>query len=266
MKKFLYLVQSKGALPEIYDRIPTERSDMILLTWKDRVEGAIHFPKSTWTQGRNRLLQEALDRQGDYLYYIFLDEDVLFTKGDWRTFEDALLKYEPAVATPYCPWYSPEKKPRLDLEAHTCGWFDAMYNAFHREIIEDRLILPYYDTFDGESWWYSQLFVIELVQELFPDHLLQVNTVWTDNAKHQEYPRQSDFAGKTRWFHREVMRPRSFAKKVLVKASNLWRRTPYRKPSKKISYRVPLAKRKRWLNLESEFWKKGLTPVPAGNE
>lgn len=156
VKKFLYLVQGKGHLPDSYSTIECEQADLLRLSWKEKIDGAIYFPDSTWTEGRNKLLEEALKRNDQYLYYIFLDDDVVFEKGDWRTFEKYLLKYQPAAATPFCLWYPPNKDSPLELEAHTCFMFDAMFNAFHGDVVADGLVLPYYAGFDSKSWWYSQ--------------------------------------------------------------------------------------------------------------
>lgn len=61
-KPFFYLVQGRGPLPGHYADLVSPRSDLIRLAWGEPIEGAIHFPGSTWTEGRNRLLQEALAR------------------------------------------------------------------------------------------------------------------------------------------------------------------------------------------------------------
>lgn len=260
-KQFLYLVQSAAQLPAHYEALQSAQSDRIILTWKEEVEGAIYFPKSTWTQGRNRLLQEALE-QPDYLYYIFLDDDVVFEKGDWRTFEDSLLKYEPAIATPYYPEYKVAAVLNdLDVEAHTCRYFDAMFNAFHRDLIKDGLVLPYCGKFDAESWWYSQWFVVQLAALFYSKYTLQINSVWINNTKHGEYPQADEYKKVQKWFEREVLKPKSVGGLTHI----LWNKILYRRPSlagprppapKPPSYRVSRRRRHRKLNLRSEFWAK----------
>ncbi|HYO77574.1 MAG TPA: hypothetical protein VE010_14025 [Thermoanaerobaculia bacterium] len=204
-KKFLYLVQSRGALPEIYRTIESAEADLLRLTFKEQTDDAIFFPKSTWTEGRNRLLQEALARGGDYLYYIFIDEDIDFEKGGWRTFEQALDAYQPAVATPYYPRYRPSEGSLLDREAQTVHSFDAMFNAFHRDVIHDRLLLPYYPGFDKTSWWYSNMIVIALSQVLYKRRVLQINSVWIKNTEHGEYPQEKAWDEVMRWVETEVV-------------------------------------------------------------
>ena len=206
MQKLVYLVQSATGAPASYDAIPSDRADMIQLTWKEPIGGAVYLPNSTWSQGRNRLLAEAMNRGEPYLYYVFLDDDIVFDKGDWRTFEDVLLKYRPAIATPFFPDYPPVDRSRLDMEAHTCAYFDAMFNAFHHDVARDGLILPYYGGFDGESWWYSQSFVMQLARELYPEHTVQVNSVLIRNTRHADYPQGDDWARMEEFYKTQVLR------------------------------------------------------------
>lgn len=269
MDRFLYLVQSAGRLPESYASIASAQSDLLQLTWKEPLEGAIYYPKSTWTQGRNRLLAEAMRRPQQYLYYIFLDDDVLFEKGSWRSFEEALLKYQPAIASPYFPEYPPVNRSRLDLEAHTCFYFDAMFNAFHRDVVRDGLMLPYYQGWDHESWWYSQLFIMRLAGTLYPRHTVQVNSVIIHNTKHGQYPQGEDWKKVEQWFDSEVLnqRPPGALEKLRQKIEGRLRRLlnrpyiqpayrPPQPPSRQRSYRVSSARRQRLLNCDSTFWAK----------
>ena len=277
MDKFLYLVQSAARLPDIYSSIPSDRAELLQLTWKEPIDGAVYLPKSTWTQGRNRLMAEALQRPRQYLFYVFLDDDVVFEKGNWRVFEDALLKYRPAIASPYFPDYPPVNRSRLDLEAHTCFYFDAMFNAFHADVIRDRLVLPYYGGFDQESWWYSQSFIMQLASALYPDHTMQVNSVVIRNTKHGEYPQGDDWDKIKRWFESQVLRqePPTGFEKLRQKVVGRLRRhlgihyihpahRPPKPPGRPRSYHVSDSTRRRLFNLNSEFWKKSeaISPVP----
>lgn len=267
VKKFLYLVQGRGELPEVYSTIENAQADIIRLSWKEKIDGAIYFPNSTWTQGRNRLLEEARKRETPYLYYIFLDDDIVFEKGDWRTFEECLVKYEPAAATPFCSWYPPNKNSLLELEAHTCFMFDAMFNAFHRDIVNDDLVLPYYTGFDHKSWWYSQWFVIHLMHAFFPKHVLQFNGVWVGNSAHGIYPQSAEFDEGHSWLEREVLKPKpapllpfNLYERVAWRVQRkLLRRnptpTPFREPSKKLrSYCISARQRARKVHSDSSYW------------
>ncbi len=262
-KPFLYLVQSAGKLPELYNDLQSERSDVLSLTWKEKVEGAIYFPKSSWTEGRNRLYEESV-KNPSYLYYIFLDDDVEFSKGSWRDFEDELLKYNPAIAVPYLAEYgSGDAFNDLRLDSQTCYYFDAMYNAFHRDVVMDGLILPYYGNFDQKSWWYSQWIVIHLANLFFPNHILQINTVWINNLKHEDYPKNNDFKPISKWFNKEVLTPRTSIFQNLFKrvAFNIrwkplrWLIWKPRPPFPKLnSYRVPERQKRQKINVNREMW------------
>lgn len=250
-KVFLYLIQGKGLLPQSYSTIQSDRSDVLHLTWKDRIEGSIFFPKSTWTEGRNKLLSEALKMDKEYLYYIFLDDDVEFQKGSWRQFEDELLKYQPAVATPYLIGYP--HNIDTDMEAQTCFMFDAMYNAYHKDVLKDGFILPYFPGFDKKSWWYSQSFVIHLMHLFFPDHTLQINTVRIENNFHGEYPRSSSFTEGSQWFYRHVLKSKS--RKAFLNAHH----TAGKVSAKLDSYNVPISVRKEKVNIHSTYWNANTT-------
>ncbi len=254
MKDFVYLVQSEEGLPEQYGDLESANSDCICLTWKNQAEGCIYYPSSTWTEGRNRLLLEAKQRE-QYQYYIFLDDDIVFTEGSFRLMEQYLLKYEPAVATPFYSWHP---DPRLEFEAHTVYSFDAIFNAFHRDLITDGVVLPYYDGFDKSTWWFSQLCVIHLASILYPDHVLKFNRIVVDNATHRDYPRNqsSQFAVFEDWIRSNVfiesskLFKRYFRSHPGIKREEQYR-LPYPKPE---TYRLSQGLLAETLNLDSEYW------------
>jgi hypothetical protein len=258
-KSFVYLVQSRGPLPDVYADIEHEQADRIVLSWREPVEGGLFAPGTTWTEGRNRLLAEALARGTRYHYYIFLDDDVAFERGGWREFEEALMRYEPAVASPYFPWYRAAMlRTNQALDAHTFFWFDAMYNAFHRDVVEDGFVLPYIPDFDGESWWYSQFIVICMVHALYHRDSLQFNKVWVGNTKHEDYPQGDDFKKVIKWIHNEVLRTppawtwRSRAAGVLRRLGGTER--PSLPRPKTGSYRLTDDQKARLLRLDSAYW------------
>lgn len=262
-KPFLYLVQGKRTLPDHYAELVSPRSDMIQLTWGEPVEGAIYFPKSTWTEGRNRLLQEALARPEKPLYYIFLDDDIVFEEGGWRLFEEGLLTYRPAIAVPGYPVYWAFDPsifiPLPGVDAQTCFWYDAMYTAFHRDIVEDGILLPYYTGLDKASWIYSQWFVVELVKALYPGRALQMNRVRIANATHDsDYGVISDLNVSAKVLFTEVFRRRY----VLRRAQGWIKRrlgipefTPRPASAPPPSYRLSERTKRRWLNLGTPFWR-----------
>ena len=197
MKKFVYLIQSADHMP--YGDLPGPDNDIILLTWKSPADfaGAVYYPDSSWNEGRNRLLQEALLRGGGegYLYYIFLDDDCLIsedrdfarrmgitlTGNPFRTFERFLVEWEPAIGYTRYDWQHFEPG-----QAVNGGYnFDAIFNAFHREALS--LLMPYYTGYDTESWLYSQLLINHLAAVFYNPHRLQFNAVTTANRRLKGY-------------------------------------------------------------------------------
>ena len=98
----------------------------------------LYRPKTTWTTGRNALLQEAIRCPRNYTYFIFMDgnakivesTDFGFNTGDpYLTFESYLSRWEPAVAFP--GFFADPEAVRNQEVAVTYN-FDAIVNAFHR--------------------------------------------------------------------------------------------------------------------------------------
>ncbi|MFC1858079.1 hypothetical protein ACFL9U_08615 [Thermodesulfobacteriota bacterium] len=209
-KPFVYLIQSESDLP--YPNLPDARNDIILLTWKkpSNLPNSVFYPGSSWNEGRNRLLSEAVriskSTGNAYLYYVFLDEDCIvkedealaeklhvpLTGNPFRTFERYLLEWEPAVGYTRYSWqyHEPEKETNLGYN------IDAIFNAFHRETLS--FLLPYYTGFDKESWLYSQHIINHLTALLYNPHRIQFNVITTKNRCRQTYPhRKKDWSKPT---------------------------------------------------------------------
>ncbi len=195
MKPFVYLIQSESDMP--YRDLPDEHNDIILLTWKtpsDRKD-AVFYPKSTWNEGRNRLLNEAVNRNAGYLYYIFLDGDCIVKEdaelakslnialcgNPFRTFEKYLLEWRPAVGYTRYSWQHAEPGAEVNLGYN----FDALFNAFHCDTVS--FLLPYYTGFDCESWLYSQHIINHLTALLYNSHRIQFNVITTRNINRKSY-------------------------------------------------------------------------------
>jgi len=72
MKNFLYLIQGRSDLIKNYlNLVNRDNADAIFLTYDKQIDEAIFFPNSTWAQGRNKILEIALEKE-DYLYYILV--------------------------------------------------------------------------------------------------------------------------------------------------------------------------------------------------
>lgn len=186
MKRFLYLFQVEQDLPPALAPAAAADSDVLFVSYRARSSDprSIFYPHSSWTQGRNRLLKEALG--GPYHYFVFGDGDVrleLTRRGaavagrrrdPWRVFEEFLLEYEPAIGSPSYFWHlSGKHDDRADVQ--TLRFFDPVLNAFHHEALVP--LLPYYDLLDNESEQYSGSVVSAIAAGLYPGHVLQTNRV-----------------------------------------------------------------------------------------
>lgn len=203
-KKFLYLVQTASALPEKYKILNNKDADLLYITWKDRVNGVTFLPNSTWTEGRNRLLQLARETETKYEYYIFMDDDLTITRQSIKKFQNLLKRYTPAIGTPRM-WGHNKDCENIALEAHSIYAFDAAMNAFHKSVFWDNLIFPYTEKFDKESWWNSQLILLHLAHVHYYPDIVQFNDVFVENTQHNDYPKNSDFNKIESWIKKEFL-------------------------------------------------------------
>ncbi|XP_013380357.1 uncharacterized protein LOC106151544 isoform X2 [Lingula anatina] len=204
-KRFVYLVNAKTRT-EVTGLKADKDRDVFWLTFKvgDKT-GNVNAPNSTWSSGRNMILDYAIEQakkrgDGGYLYYIFLDNDVILQnrsephvnwkpwsemKADpYERFEDFLLEFEPAVgygryAEPYRQHHELDKPTNI-------GWdFDACFNAFHRDTLS--FLLPYETSMDNSSWYNAPWIMKQLISMLYNTHRLQCNSVYVINeARHMQ--------------------------------------------------------------------------------
>ena len=205
MKPFVYLIQSAAGIP--YPEIPDAACDRIVLNWREPASqgGTLFAPGSSWNEGRNRLLAEALKRAeatgNAYRYFIFMDDDcivaedaalarrlgIALTGNPFRTFERFLLEWEPAVGYTRYAWQHTEPDRAVNL-GHN---FDGLFNAFHRETLS--FLLPYYTGFDSESWLYSQHILNHMASLLYHPYRIQYNLVTTRNARRKGYAQRRKY-------------------------------------------------------------------------
>ncbi len=209
MKPFIYLIQADSANP--YPEMNHPSCDRIILARREGNppeelnSGTIFAPQASWTEGRNRLLWQALEQARtsghDYLYYIFLDDNcilsedeqvarelgVTLTGNPFRTFERFLLEWEPAVG-------STSNKRERDNGRHQKAKeqadilsqaIDGLPVAYHRETLS--FLLPYYTGFDSESRLYSQYIIDRMTSLLYPSHGIQCNLVNTTIGRDKDY-------------------------------------------------------------------------------
>lgn len=185
MKKFIYLIQGQADLVNNYLEL-TNRSDadVIFLTYDKPVENMIFFPKSTWAEGRNKLLEQALIK-GKYHYYIFCDDDIEFEKGSWDIFEDSLMRLKPAIGVPIFPKTKKDKLPILTFQLFTNN--DQQLMGFSYEVVVDNVVIPYQTQFDDTHWWAACEIQDTLIQTFYPTTAIQFNNIQISNTCHDRY-------------------------------------------------------------------------------
>lgn len=191
-KKFLYLVQGEAKLVRSYRDLGNRpHSDAVFLTFDEPLDGALFYPESTWAQGRNKLLDAALEK-GAYLYYIFCDDDIEFRAGSWKKFEDNLLKYSPGIGVPVFPRTRGNilNFPTFNYQPFFIN--DEQLMAFHRDVVHDRLVLPYQTRFDKINWWASCEIQQILIQNFYCFSALQFNEIQVRNTCKERYDIQHD--------------------------------------------------------------------------
>ncbi|XP_064650525.1 uncharacterized protein LOC135502017 [Lineus longissimus] len=205
-KDFVYLIQ--GTSVTILDQLVSNSDrDVLWLTYKtDSGTNYLYRQNSTWTTGRNLLLEYAVERGGrmskkGYKYFIFLDDDVKIsftyngrrwngegcckTNDPWRCFEQFLSAHEPAVSYPHhiASHVFFNEKALVNLNYNV----DAMMVAYHRDTLS--FLMPYSTEFEAESWWASQVNHIGLYNMLYSSSRYQYNALHNTNSR-------SDHRGK----------------------------------------------------------------------
>ena len=217
---FIYMTQTESCLgpyllrPDIFGN--GCKNDVLVLSWEKPCAQNLTYLKhikyiykanSSWSEGRNILYRFAKEIPQNYLYYIFMDDDMTFqfTNSAFRkryrdlgcssplqAFEDFLLKHEPAIGVPlFCSGRGrcdnmKRLKPMPEYLPVTI-WFDAAVTAFHRNALD--LMLPYRLDYEKKSWYQSQKFVILGAYLMFRGQVLRFAPLSATNNAHREYPR-----------------------------------------------------------------------------
>ena len=217
--RFLYLLQTESCLPDHLNSVETIgnasacQCDVLVLSYK-QICSVIPSPhieylfnsSTTWTTGRNLLFEVTRRRGEKYLYYIFMDDDIVLrfktepkNLNPWREFENFLKRIEPAVGgvdgysyefLRFC--YEGRKKQGCSVKEKTdylpTVRFDAAYNAFHYQAVE--YLLPYSFSYDATNWWLSQLYNEIKCEIVFRGHTVLHTELRAVNSKHRSYPRK----------------------------------------------------------------------------
>ncbi len=214
-KKFAYLIQTESCLNdylssrEVLGDAGSCQCNVLVLSFKRECNNTslphvqyLFDPSTTWTTGRNLLFKTIMAQKLNYVYYTFLDDDVVLRYGDlreqganpWRDYEISVLEVQPLLAV---SWHLTESifhryywgfcnyPNNTKFLPHV--WFDALFNSFHRNVICH--LLPYYEAMDHVSWWFSQVYLVIKTDLMFPGQALLHLDVFADNPVHRSYPR-----------------------------------------------------------------------------
>lgn len=193
--RLLYLIQSARRLPEEMEQGFAEAgAHFHCLTFRERVEDSRYsfVPGSTWTSGRNLLLRRTRPDLQQFDYVVLMDddvrfEDVSFGEGLIR-FQSFLAEVQPEIGAVATPWhqgfghYFDPEQPCTPVTG-----FDALFNAFRRDVVLDGVLFPYIECFDHSSWWSSQLVLMKLAARYYC--AAQFNGISARSLNSTAYPR-----------------------------------------------------------------------------
>jgi len=187
--------------------------DVFFVTFKEENPSAVDFiPKSTWSDGRNRLWNEV---KGKYDYYMFIDDDLIFYKAKHSKcslFQRISQRFGNGIVNSYEKCEAPfffanlekwliEYKPEVltiknlnDLHnqifdtnalskgsyARRIGWFDAQLTIFS-DYAAQRL-LPYDTSISG--WASAQILIYLLSYNIFRSKAISVMDIAANNTFH----------------------------------------------------------------------------------
>ena len=208
-KTALFLIQARAGLPAIY-RCLKHRPHILLSYREPTADTTIYAPNTTWTSGRNQLIEHVKTRGLRYDWYVFLDEDVVFAgmsqRAGFEMFVSILSAVDAAIVTiakgdynrrnnqerlsgivPAALCKKGVEHPRWELQS--VDWFDGLFNAFSRAAFYDERLLPYETKFDHESWWASQFIAILRANHCYRNRIVQCNHLNARNTQYSDYPR-----------------------------------------------------------------------------
>ena len=217
--RFLYLLQTESCIPhhlrlaEAIGNTISCRCEVIVLSFKKACNETtlahvkyLYGPSSSWNVGRNLLFLTAMKRNKKYLYYIFMDDDIILKsetdveKNPWRIFETFLEEVEPAVANIdintrkklQCVYKGREHQGCQLKESGDylpITHFDQAFVAFHHRAVQH--ILPYTTKFDNICWWFSGWCTSIKSEVMFAGQTVVHTKLAALNHKHRPYPRNS---------------------------------------------------------------------------
>jgi len=171
--KFCYLVRSRGQLRDNYSYLKNKDSAVYVSSWVDGHKKEDWFslffdPDTTWGEGRNLLLSRVKDM--GYDYFIFMDDDAITDlQNGIPKLQDCLVRNEPSVLYPRI---SKAGRYTRDEMERTYG-ADHAVACFHKDAA--KTLLPYYNSYQEQSWYYCQIIVNYLQYYFYDESRFQYN-------------------------------------------------------------------------------------------
>ncbi len=191
--KVIYLVQGRSDRILGFDRNLPKSSDVIILTWDKPLESSsfewahslLYLPNSSWAEGRNILLKNALKEFKQFDYLIFCDEDAQFETGALSRFEEFLFRVRPNIGFPL------SDRIRNEHAYSACEYeravrHDQVVQAFSFKSVQDAKVLPYDLHFDAVSWHLTCELSQYLIQRYYFEDAITCNLVQVKNTYHRE--------------------------------------------------------------------------------
>ena len=211
--RFVYTIQTESCLPIHFKKAlgnPDEcNCDVLVLSYKQSCTAVslhhvfyINGSSLSWPEGRNLLWQVAKSRHLQYLYYIFVDDDIVLnttkTGNPWKQFERFLFNIEPAVAAVETNTnrYFPRRKNAIQhnkcvvdqpREYFTTASFDDAFIAYHYQTLG--YLLPYSTNHIKQSWWMSAVRFRIKCEVTFRGQVVLHTQITGTNPDHRPYPR-----------------------------------------------------------------------------
>lgn len=153
-----YMVQGTQELVEKFITLANEKVKVFILTYDKELKineinvYTYYKPNSTWAEGRNHLLRAALAIAPEADYFIFLDDDVMLKKYEFKKLEVYLSKFRPYILIPLMDPFMLHSYSYKILNDERYTYIDSQFQVFHRSIINEEICLPYIDKFDKIHW------------------------------------------------------------------------------------------------------------------
>lgn len=198
---FTYVIQGKAANVAKYLHLNTDHSRLVGLTYDVPMEGFDYLPKSSYARGRNYLYAKVLADPVRSDYYVFIDDDVMWSRGSFGQMERNLERHRPSVGIPVAPKTTTDTrgvlfKGRIRPLVSTQRFFmnDEQYIAVTRAVLEDGKLFPCTEDYEAQSWFVASEIQQAMIQMHYHDTALQFNDCELANDQHGLYPRAPKLA------------------------------------------------------------------------